>query len=258
MHIDWWTVGLQTVNVLVLVWLLQRFLYRPVAATIAARQTLTMQRLAEAAAARAAADEQGRKLQTERDRIAGAHESVLAEARAAAAVERQVMLAQAVEQAAAVTQDARAALQRERTEAATAMYDQAAKLAEQIARRLLERLPGTALVDAFTDDLCRTLADLPADRRSRIADDARSGMQVVAAVALSESARADCQRRLAMALGIPAESSTPVGFGVDPVLIAGIELRLRHFVLRNSWDADLKHILRDINDNDQGPPVHGN
>ena len=30
MHIDWWTLALQTVNVLVLIWLLARFFFRPV------------------------------------------------------------------------------------------------------------------------------------------------------------------------------------------------------------------------------------
>lgn len=38
MTIDWWTLGLQTVNVLVLVWILARFLFRPVARIIADRQ----------------------------------------------------------------------------------------------------------------------------------------------------------------------------------------------------------------------------
>ncbi|MDU1693666.1 MAG: ATPase, partial [Bradyrhizobium sp.] len=31
MTIDWWTVGLQAVNVTILVWLLARFFWRPVA-----------------------------------------------------------------------------------------------------------------------------------------------------------------------------------------------------------------------------------
>ena len=38
MKIDWWTLGLQAVNVLILVWLLSRFLFKPVAAIIAERQ----------------------------------------------------------------------------------------------------------------------------------------------------------------------------------------------------------------------------
>ena len=38
MRIDWWTLALQAVNVLILVWLLGRFLFRPVMDAIAARQ----------------------------------------------------------------------------------------------------------------------------------------------------------------------------------------------------------------------------
>lgn len=38
MHLDPWTLALQTINVLVLVWLLAHFLFRPVAAIIAARR----------------------------------------------------------------------------------------------------------------------------------------------------------------------------------------------------------------------------
>ena len=32
MQLDWWTIGLQTVNFTVLIWLLNRFLYKPVLA----------------------------------------------------------------------------------------------------------------------------------------------------------------------------------------------------------------------------------
>ena len=38
MHFDPWTLALQTINVLVLVWLLAHFLFRPVAGIIAARR----------------------------------------------------------------------------------------------------------------------------------------------------------------------------------------------------------------------------
>src|SRR5690242_10584284 len=38
MHPDWWTIGLQTINFAILVWLLHRFLYKPVLAMIDARK----------------------------------------------------------------------------------------------------------------------------------------------------------------------------------------------------------------------------
>ena len=51
MHFDWSTLILQTINVLVLLWLLRRFLFRPVAAIIAQRQAAAEKLLADAAAA---------------------------------------------------------------------------------------------------------------------------------------------------------------------------------------------------------------
>ena len=49
MRIDWSTLALQTVNVLVLVWLLARFLFRPVMAIIAERRIAAEKLLADAA-----------------------------------------------------------------------------------------------------------------------------------------------------------------------------------------------------------------
>ena len=52
MHLDAWTFALQTVNAAVLVWLLARFLFRPVMDIVAARRTEAAKLLAEADAAR--------------------------------------------------------------------------------------------------------------------------------------------------------------------------------------------------------------
>src|SRR6516162_6995143 len=61
MRIDWWTLGLQAVNALVLVWLLAHFLFRPVVDAIAARQKAAGQVLADAQAAKAAAEAEREK-----------------------------------------------------------------------------------------------------------------------------------------------------------------------------------------------------
>ena len=55
MQIDWWTLGLQTVNALVLIWLLSRFLFRPIASILAEREATARRLLDDAAAAKAAA-----------------------------------------------------------------------------------------------------------------------------------------------------------------------------------------------------------
>ena len=48
MSFDWWTFGLQVINFLVLVWLLQRFLYKPVRRIIEQRRELAGKALSEA------------------------------------------------------------------------------------------------------------------------------------------------------------------------------------------------------------------
>jgi F-type H+-transporting ATPase subunit b len=60
MLIDWFTVFAQGVNFLVLIWLLKRFLYKPVLAAIAAREKSIIDQLKNAEQKKSAA-------QTERD-----------------------------------------------------------------------------------------------------------------------------------------------------------------------------------------------
>jgi F-type H+-transporting ATPase subunit b len=57
MRIDWWTLALQTVNVLILIWILGRFFFRPVADIVARRQEEANRLLSDADAARRAAAE---------------------------------------------------------------------------------------------------------------------------------------------------------------------------------------------------------
>jgi F-type H+-transporting ATPase subunit b len=53
MRIDWWTLALQTANVLILIWLLGRFLFRPVADIVARRQDEANKLIADAAGSNA-------------------------------------------------------------------------------------------------------------------------------------------------------------------------------------------------------------
>jgi F-type H+-transporting ATPase subunit b len=70
MQIDWWTLGLQTVNALVLIWLLAHFLFRPVVDAITARQKAAGQLLADAQAAKAAAQSEREKAAAETAHLA--------------------------------------------------------------------------------------------------------------------------------------------------------------------------------------------
>ena len=58
MLIDWFTVGAQALNFIILVWLLKRFLYRPVLDAIDAQRAADRQKLADADAKTVAAQKE--------------------------------------------------------------------------------------------------------------------------------------------------------------------------------------------------------
>ena len=71
MQIDWLTVAAQIVNFLALVWLLQRFLYRPITEAMARREARIEARLAEAKAARQDAEAEARRVRGEEQALGG-------------------------------------------------------------------------------------------------------------------------------------------------------------------------------------------
>src|SRR5271168_4267798 len=98
MSIDWWTLGLQTVNIVILVWLLQRFFWTPVAGMIAERRAAAQKALADAQAARDEA----------RAGFAGERDKILSDAHAEAESASAVKSVEATRQAAALVEAAKA------------------------------------------------------------------------------------------------------------------------------------------------------
>ena len=60
MRIDWWTLALQTVNVLILIWILSRFLFRPIMAIIEERRAAAAQAFGRCGGGEAAGDRRSR------------------------------------------------------------------------------------------------------------------------------------------------------------------------------------------------------
>jgi F-type H+-transporting ATPase subunit b len=242
MHIDWWTLALQTVNVLVLIWILARFFFRPIADIVAKRQEQAKKMLADAAAAgqeaahaRADADNARAEIGAERDRL-------IAEARKSAEIEKANLLVQSSGEIAKLRSEAAATIARERTAAEQAIIARASELSVEIARRLLGRLPSKATLSAFVDGLCQALRALPSEERERFTSATGDAIEVVTAALLSEQETGHVRDALKATLG----SELPCEFRIDPALIAGIELHGRNTIVRNSWRADLDRIREEL------------
>src|SRR5580658_7333394 len=81
MTIDWWTLGLQTVNIVILVWLLQRFFWAPIAGMLVERRAAAQKALADAQAARDSARAALADIQRTRAGFAAERDKILADAR---------------------------------------------------------------------------------------------------------------------------------------------------------------------------------
>jgi F-type H+-transporting ATPase subunit b len=241
MTIDWWTLGIQTVNVAVLVWLLGRFFWRPVAALIEQRRATAQQTLDEAAAKRDAAVAALAEIERTRAGFAAERAAILAAAHAAAETARTARLAQAAQEAAALETAARAAIATAKEAADKSWAEQASRLAVAIAERLAARLDGTAVRDVFLDWLLAEIRRLPEPTRRAMAANG-SALAAVSAAPLAPADQARYRARIGEACGGQPE----IGFTADPTLIAGLELHGPHLVVSNSWRADLARILADI------------
>ncbi len=247
MSLDLWTLLLQTANVLVLVWLLQRYLFRPVADAVAKRQTLVTARLDEARQARDKAEALKTALESEKASQADAREKVLVEARAAAKSERDSILAKAEGEAQARLAGLEAQLAEERRQVKASLEADAAELAIDIARRLLDRFPREALSALFLEDICRTVSGLPEDQLRIVHEDVATGVCRVVAAGLNEDLKGKCHQHLTQALGVPVQ----VEFVEQPSLIAGVELQFRRLVIRSNWSRDLEQLRARLTDHER-------
>ena len=84
MHLDWWTIALQTINFAILVWLLNRFLYKPVLRVIDTRKAEVRRQYDEAKAVEDKAKAHLAAIEAERAGISVERETVLRTAAAAA------------------------------------------------------------------------------------------------------------------------------------------------------------------------------
>lgn len=230
MDIDWATIALQAVNVLILLWLLQRFLYRPVLAVLdRRRQEIEAGRAAveaargEAERARAAADQ-------ERTDLARRREQLLIDAAAEADRLRQQRLGEAQKQSEQWLEEARRRLCAERRQAEQTLREQAAQLAAEFAGRVLRGVPSSALLRGYLDEMSEQAQALREAGGTRV--------RVRTATPLSDAECGAVTERIGALAGRQLEWL----FEVDPDLIAGIELHFDGVVIARTVAQDLARL----------------
>lgn len=228
MEFDIWSFALQLVNFLILVWLLQRFLYQPVRRIIEQRRTAVDSKVAEAEKARKTAED-------EKDRLAAANVAFEEEKRARLdklhgelEAEKARVVGEAQKKAQALIDDSRKQIESERADALKTMEGEVAVLAADMVAKILTARPTepTAIIAKF-EDYARAL---PEDERRNLARSAAAGVKIVSALPLDANGESAWRDALARVFGASVDAT----FANDPSLIAGADLHFPHAVIKLS------------------------
>jgi F-type H+-transporting ATPase subunit b len=246
---DLWTFALQTINFAILVWLLHRFLYKPVLRRIDSRRAELDALRAEAAGAEMEAKDRLAAIDAERAGIAAERAAALKTAAAQAEEAAVARRAQAERDAAALLGEARKTLAVERDQALAESRTAALDLGMGVARRLLAEVPIELRAEAWLTRIEQHLAGLSDAERAELSIGMNRGgtLRVVTAMPLPDPVASEWRARLHRTFG----QNFAISFDVDDALVGGAELHFPQAVLRFSWRSALAAMWAEIE-------THGN
>ena len=238
MLIDWFTVGAQIVNFLILIWLLKRFLYGPITNAMKKRSERIAQELHEAKRSREQAEAGERRLAEDRAELEHQKDEYLRQAREEVQQWRDTALVEAKDDVEARRKVWLEGLAQEQRRKAEALKFRLAGQVVRISRQMLADLAdadGRELERAMAMALLRRIAHMHADD----ADDAISrhggSVRVHSGAELDQELRS----KLEAALRNMFPAATGIDFGVD----ADLGLGLRLVAGERKWDWNLSAYL---------------
>lgn len=228
MLIDWFTVSAQIVNFLILIWLLKRYLYRPVLAAIGEREKKIAAKLASADQSREQANRERAKLAAQRESFEQQRHAIFTAAEGEAKEEATRLLAAAeIERG-----ERREALQHElRLEAAACREEIIRRIRGEIVscvRQILKDLASASLEQSATEAFLRRLDEVPATKILNGHQQARLRCSFLLPAELQK--RFDTKMRERFGIGEPTQIE------IDPALMLGFDLTVGD--KRIEWTVD--------------------
>ena len=222
MLIDWFTVGAQVLNFVILVWLMKRFLYKPILNAIDAREKRIAAQITDADTKKAEAKKERDEFEQKNEEFDQQRAALLKKATDEADAERQRLLDEARKAA-----DALSAKRQETLRADAKNLNQAISRRTQqevfaIARKALTDLATTGLEERLGEVFTRRLRELDGEAKTKLA----AALKTAPDPALVRSAfdlPAEQRAAIQTALNETFAADIPLRFETAPDLVSGIE-----------------------------------
>jgi F-type H+-transporting ATPase subunit b len=221
--IDWFTVGAEALNFLILVFLMKRFLYKPILAAIDGREKKVAAELADAAAKKAEAKKERDEFREKNDQFDEHRAARLGKVTHEVNAERSKLLAAAGKAADALTAKRQDSLRRDARALSHEITLSAQNEVFAIARKTLKDLAATSLEERMTDVFATRLRALDGEAKTALAGvlaAAKHPVLVRTAFALPAAGCATIQTALNDAFA----ADIHLRFETAPELVSGIEL----------------------------------
>jgi F-type H+-transporting ATPase subunit b len=223
MLIDWFTVIAQAINFLILVWLLKRFLYKPILKAIDQREEKVKNRLSQAEAKMEKAEEEQESYRQKHEELEKKRSSLLDEADREAREKRK----QQLEAARQESEDLRTRLKESiREDYENLKKDIKKRLQAEVfavAKEMLDDLASTSLEAQITEVFIRRLQDLDPDQKQELAEmlaESPDKILIKSAFELPDEQR----KKIESAVRELEDQEFNFRYEVDPERISGLEL----------------------------------
>jgi F-type H+-transporting ATPase subunit b len=234
---SWSTFFVEIVNFVILIWLLKRFLYRPVMQTIAQREERIKGELQRAKETETKAAELKQRYETrlaewerEKTQLREQFDAEITGER----TEREAELKAVLEREHRQDEAARAVRERDERQR---MWRRAAQDAGRFGARLLSRVASPQLEERLISATVEDLRSLPGDKRATLAAglNGHRAVTITTRYAIDEAKRLSLGRALEACLGAKADLT----FKLDDALISGIRIELGSATVEGTLAGEL-------------------
>ena len=218
MLIDWFTVGAQAINFLILVWLLRRYLYKPVLAVIDARERKVAARIADAETQETKARAAGEELRKRNAAFDGDRAALMQKSVEEGAAERQRLIEAARQDSQLLRVKMTQSLAAERVELGRQLSLRTQAEVFSLTRKALSELAGVGLEERMMEVAIDRLGALPAQQRLALI-----GTRAVLVRSAGDPSPA-ARTKLEAAIREHFGANVVVRFEIAPELVCGLEL----------------------------------
>ncbi len=245
MLIDWFTVGAQVLNFVVLVWLMKHFLYQPVLDAIAAREKRIADQIADAAAKETKATTERKTFEDKNTAFDQQRADLLSKAEADAKAKALHLAHKAHKAALALAAQRQQSLQTQAEHLQQLIAGRAAHEVFAVARKTLTDLANVDLEQRMVEVFTRRLSELPAPAKNQLG----AALKQSAEPALVRShfeLPAGQQAAIQDAINVTFSAEVPLRFETAADAVCGIELSAGGQKLAWTIDEYLRDFEHDV------------